>query len=567
MAEGNAIIMFETLNLTTMLKAITGCSLLAVIVLGGCTSVQEKRLSATDSLLLAIDGQAYNQHLAVLSHDSLEGRKPFTDGETKTITYLSTEFAKLGLSPGNGDSYFQEVPLVEIDSKADGLLLRGPGQSLTLNYLDDFVAGSRRIQAEARVQDSEIVFVGYGIVAPEFGWDDYAGVDVSGKTVVVLVNDPGFADSTLFKGRNMTYYGRWTYKYEEASRQGAAAVLIVHDTAPASYGWNVVRSSWGKSKLYLRTTDNNQSRPLAEGWITMEAAQQLVALAGVSPDVLKQAGQKGFRPVPLDVTASVTIRNTITQSVSHNVLALWEGTDRKDEYLIYTAHWDHFGIGEAIDGDSIYNGAADNATGTAALLEIAKAFTQAPARPLRSILFLAVTSEEQGLLGSEYYATHPVYPVSRTVAAVNIDVLQPFGRMKDIIVVGKGQSELDEYIDDAAQKQDRYTRAEPDPSAGFYFRSDHFNFAKVGIPALYTETGTISREHGEAWGEAQKKAYNENRYHAPSDNYSPDWDLSGSIEDLRLLFDIGYTLGNEARFPKWKSGSEFKGIREQTPQE
>jgi Zn-dependent M28 family amino/carboxypeptidase len=510
-----------------------------------------------------ITGEQFTRHIAVLASDSLEGRKPFSTGEKKTINYLKTEFEKLGLLPGNGESYFQKVPMVDIMSKPAGqLVFKGAKGNLSLNYLDDFVAATRRVREQVIVQNSEMIFAGYGIVAPEYGWNDYEGLNVKGKTVVVLVNDPGFSDSTLFKGKTMTYYGRWTYKFEEAARQGAAGVIIIHDTGPASYGWTVVRSGWSKSKLYLQAEDDNMSRAVMEGWITMESAKKLFALAGVSDTLLVAAGKKGFKPVPLGVSSSITLNNKIKKSESNNVLALLPGTDRKDEYIIYSAHWDHFGKGEPVDGDSIYNGAADNASGTAALLEVAHAFTRLKTKPKRSVLFLAVTAEEQGLLGSDYYATHPVYPLNKTVADINIDILQPFGRMKDIIVVGKGQSDLDEYAEEAAAKQGRTTRGEPDPSGGWYFRSDHFNFAKVGIPSLYFENGSVSVEHGEEWGKAQKKAYNDNRYHSPKDEYSPDWDVSGIIEDMQLLFDVGYRLSGETVFPGWKAGSEFKAIRD-----
>lgn len=512
-----------------------------------------------------IDGKTYSQHMAVLAADSLEGRKPFSVGEEKTLRYLKTEFEKLGLKPGNGGSYFQEVPMVEIKSQPKGpLIIEGKGGKVSLNYLDDFVGASRHIRDQVALKNSEMIFAGYGIVAPEYGWNDYAGLDVKGKTVLVLVNDPGFADSSLFKGKTMTYYGRWTYKFEEAARQGAAGVIIVHDTKPASYAWTVVRSGWSKSKLYLEADDNNQSRALVEGWITMDSAKKLFKLAGVSESLLVQAGKKGFKPVNLGVRASLGINNTIKKSISNNVLAVWPGTDRKDEYIIYTAHWDHLGKGEAVNGDSIYNGAADNASGVAALLEIAHAFTLEKSKPSRSILFLAVTAEEQGLLGSEYYTLHPVYPVNKTVANINMDVLQPFGKMKDIILVGKGQSELDAYADEAAAKQNRTTRGEPDPSGGWYFRSDHFNFAKVGIPALYIENGSVSVAHGEKWGEDQKKDYNENRYHAPADEYAPTWDISGTIQDMQLLFDVGLKLSKESAFPGWQKGSEFKAVREKS---
>jgi Zn-dependent M28 family amino/carboxypeptidase len=533
--------------------------LVASSIFAGCGDKAETK---NESL---ITGKEFARHVAVLASDSLEGRKPFSTGEVKTINYLKTEFEKLGLQPGNGDSYFQKVPLVDIMSRPTGkLILKGAKSAVELNYLDDFVAASRRVREKVEMRNSEMIFVGYGIVAPEFGWNDYEGLDVKGKTVVVLVNDPGFWDSTLFKGKTMTYYGRWTYKFEEAARQGATGVIIVHDTKPASYNWAVVRSGWSKSKLYLQAKDDNMSRAAVEGWITMESAKKLFELAGVSDTLLKAAGKKGFKAVPLKVNASIALTNTIKKSESNNVLALLPGTDKKDECIIYSAHWDHFGKGEPIDGDSIYNGAADNASGTAALLELANAFTQLKEKPSRSILFLAVTAEEQGLLGSDYYATHPVYPVNKTVANINMDVLQPFGKMKDIILVGKGQSELDEYADEVAKKQGRVTRGEPDPSGGWYFRSDHFNFAKVGIPSMYIENGSVSREHGEEWGEAQKKEYNDKRYHAPTDEYTPDWDLSGIIEDMQILFEVGSKISRESTFPGWKEGSEFKAIREKS---
>jgi Zn-dependent M28 family amino/carboxypeptidase len=535
------------------------CILAVVLILAGCS--QEEKTSGDG----AIDGKTFATHMAVLAADSLEGRKPFTTGEDKTLRYLRTEFEKLGLSPGNNGSFFQEVPMVEIRSQPSGpLVLEGKTGKVTLNYLDDFVAASRHIENSVDLKNSELIFAGYGIVAPEYGWNDYAGLDVKGKTVVVLVNDPGFADSTLFKGKTMTYYGRWTYKFEEAARQGAGGVIIVHDTKPASYAWSVVRSGWSKSKLYLEAEDNYKSRALVEGWMTIESAKKLFELAGVSASLFETAGKKGFKPVSLGVKTSIAISNTIKKSKSKNVLALWPGTDRKDEYIIYTAHWDHLGKGEAVNGDSIYNGAADNASGVAALMEIARAFTLEKKKSARSILFLAVTAEEQGLLGSEYYTIHPIYPVTKTVANINMDVLQPFGRMKDIIVVGKGQSELDAYADEAAASQGRVTRGEPDPSSGKYFRSDHFNFAKVGIPAIYIENGSVSVENGEKWGEDQSNDYNDNRYHAPGDEYTPSWDLSGIVEDMQFLFAVGLKLSNESVFPGWQKGSEFKSIREKS---
>ncbi|RZK89232.1 MAG: M28 family peptidase [Pedobacter sp.] len=523
-------------------------------------------LTPDSTALKAVNDTALAKHIGVLASDDFEGRKPFTAGETKTINYLKTEFEKIGLKPGNGDSYFQEVPMVDIKSTPSNLSIKTTdGKDVSLKYLDDFVGASRHVTENVKVENSEMVFAGYGIVAPEYKWNDYEGLDVKGKTVVVMVNDPGFSDSTLFKGKTMTYYGRWTYKFEEAARQGATGVIIIHEDKAASYLWAVVRSGWSKSKLYLEAADANKSRALLEGWITQSVAQSLFKMAGKSVDLMKQAGKPGFKPVALGLNVSTTIKNVIKKSTSNNVVAVLPGTKRADEYVIYSGHWDHLGKGEAINGDSVYNGAIDNATGTAALLVLADAFKKAKAQPERSIMFIALTGEEQGLLGSEYYGAHPLVPVNKTVAVINMDAMQAFGKTKDIIAVGFGQSELEDYLADAAKKQGRIVTKDTNPSAGFYFRSDHFNFAKVGIPALYTETGDDHIEKGVAYGKAQKEDYTKNRYHAPADNFEPaKWDFSGMVEDLRLLFDVGYRISNEATFPSWKNGSEFKSIREKS---
>ncbi|MFD0940883.1 M28 family metallopeptidase [Pedobacter boryungensis] len=543
--------------------------ILAVGAMGfaSCQTKQNSADSSTDSVALkAINDTAFSKHIAVLASDDFEGRKPFTEGETKTINYLKGEFEKLGLKPANGDSYFQDVPMVDIKSTPTDLTIKtASGSSTSLKYLDDFVGATRHVTNQVKVENSEMVFAGYGIVAPEYKWNDYEGLDVKGKTVVVMVNDPGFLDSTLFKGKTMTYYGRWTYKFEEAARQGATGVIIIHEDKAASYPWAVVRSGWSKSKLYLAAADDNKSRALLEGWITQDVAKSMFKMAGKSEDLMVQAGKKGFKPVDLGLKVSTTINNTIKKSISHNVAAILPGAKRADEYIIYSGHWDHLGKGEAINGDSIYNGAVDNATGTAALLVLADAFKKAKKQPERSILFLAVTAEEQGLLGSEYYGAHPLVPVNKTVANINIDAMSASGKTKDIIAVGMGQSELEDYLVEAAKKQGRVVVKDSNPSAGFYFRSDHFNFAKVGIPALYTETGDDNVAHGLAWGKTQKEDYTKNRYHAPADNFEPTkWDFSGMVEDLRLLFDVGYRLSNETTFPNWKEGSEFKAIREKS---
>ncbi len=542
---------------------------IGAIGLASCQSNKSGTTAAQpDSVALkAINDTAFSKHIAVLASDDFEGRKPFTAGETKTINYLEGEFKKLGLKPGNGDSYFQDVPMVDIKSTPSDLIIKtATGNTGTaLKYLDDFVGATRHVTDQVKVEKSEMVFAGYGIVAPEYKWNDYEGLDVKGKTVVVMVNDPGFSDSTLFKGKTMTYYGRWTYKFEEAARQGATGVIIIHEDKAASYPWAVVRSGWSKSKLYLASADDNKSRALMEGWITQDVAKNLFKMAGKSADLMVQAGKPGFKPVDLGLTVSTTINNTIKKSISHNVAAILPGTKRADEYIIYSGHWDHLGTGEAVNGDSIYNGAVDNATGTAALLVLAEAFKKAQKQSERSILFLAVTAEEQGLLGSEYYGAHPLVPLNKTVANINIDAMQASGKTKDIIAVGFGQSELEDYLVEAAKKQGRVVVKDSNPSAGYYFRSDHFNFAKVGIPALYTETGDDNIAKGLAWGKAQKEDYTTNRYHAPADNFEPaKWDFSGMVEDLRLLFDVGYRLSNETTFPNWKEGSEFKAIREKS---
>ncbi|NTE22381.1 M28 family peptidase [Agrobacterium tumefaciens] len=538
-----------------------GCTLLS---LASCKQASEKSSTSPDSLSVkAINDSSLTHYLSVIAADSLAGRKPFTNGETKTINYLKTEFEKLGIEPGNGDSYFQEVPMVEIKSvPEDQMLIKGKSGSLSLNYLTDFVAGSRRLQDQVSIANSRLVFAGFGIVAPEYGWNDYKGLDVKGKTVVVMINDPGFVDSTLFKGKNMTYYGRWTYKFEEASRQGAAGVLIIHDTEPAAYPWSVVRSGWSKSKLNLQSADNGMNRTSIEGWISLDKAKSLFKMAGQSDTLMATAKKKGFKAVDLGLTTSLTIKNKIKKSVSYNVMAKVSGGKHQDEAIIYSAHWDHLGIGEKVKGDSIYNGAVDNATGVASLLELATAFKKLPKKQERSILFISYTAEEQGLLGSEYYAKHPVFPLAKTVANINMDMMGIAGKTKDIVVYGFGQSELEDYAATSAKKQGRVVVPDPVPSSGLYYRSDHFNLAKMGVPSLFTGSGVDNIKNGREWGLKQVAEFTKFRYHSPQDNFdAKTWDLSGIVEDVRLVFDLGYRLSNEDSYPKWKAGSEFKAIR------
>jgi len=514
----------------------------------------------------SINAEDLSKHIQSLSSDEYEGRGPSSRGEEKTIGYIKGEFEKLGLTPGNGESYFQEVPLVSITTDPDTeLVIQTGGKILSFNYAKDCMVSTKRKLDTVSLKDSEMVFVGYGIVAPEYDWNDYEGLDVHGKTVVMLVNDPGFAtqNPALFNGNAMTYYGRWTYKYEEAGRHGAEAAFIIHETKPAAYPWEVVSNSWSGPQFHLRTEDKNLSRCAVEGWFTIDSTRTIFEQAGLDLDRLKaDAAKPGFKPVPMNLKASVTLKNSIKECLSNNVLAVLTGRTRADEYIFYMAHWDHLGMNPSLQGDQIYNGALDNATGIAGLIELAEAFTKLPSPPARSIAFLAVTAEEQGLLGSEYYAEHSIYPPTKTVAAINMDGLNIYGKMKDITLIGYGNSDLDDYVKSAASEQGRTVRPDPEPEKGFFYRADHLSFAKQGIPALWTETGMDSVEHGEEWTKKQKDLYTANHYHKPSDEYDPSWDLSGMVEDLQLLFQVGLMLGNEDTFPNWKEGTEFRAKRD-----
>jgi len=524
--------------------------------------------------LPAFTAGALMAHVKVLASDEFEGRAPGTKGEDLTVAYIADQFRKVGLKPGNPDgTYVQKVPLVGITADpATSLVFRRGDLAQTLAFKNDVVAWTKRVEQRVSIDATDVVFVGYGIEAPEFQWDDYKGVDLGGKTVIMLINDPPVPDPAdpskldpkTFGGRAMTYYGRWTYKYEMGAEKKAAAVFIVHETGPAAYPFSVVQSKVTE-QFDLVTADRNRGRAAIEGWITLDQAKELFALAGHDFEALKaRAATRAFTPVPMGVTASMTLNSRIRTFDSRNVVGLLPGSDPalRNEYVIYAAHWDHYGIGPAINGDTIYNGALDNATGVGGMIEVARAFAGQPAAPKRSLLFLAVTAEEQGLLGSDYYARHPIYPLNRTLAAINMDGLNIYGRTKDLTVVGLGASDLDDYAAEAAAAQGRVLRADPKPENGGYFRSDHFPFAKQGVPAINAGGGDdyIGRPAG--WGQQVSDAYTAQHYHKPSDEIRPDWDLSGALEDLRVYYAIGARAASTTQWPQWKPDSEFKARRD-----
>ena len=512
-----------------------------------------------------------HRHIAELASDAYEGREPGTAGEDKTIAYLVKEFEALGLQPGNNGQWFQEVPITAVATAHDAVLsLRGENYTADLSFGDEMVVFTQRQMPLAELVASPLVFAGYGINAPERGWNDYADIDVTGKTVVVLINDPGVAtqDPEVFNGNAMTYYGRWSYKFEEAARQGAAGVIIVHETAPAAYGWDVVRNGGSSAKIGL-TAENKMADTVAvQSWIPLAQAQALFAAAGVDyAEASAAAARPGFKAFPLaDISASVTLRNEVSNKISHNVAALLPGSKYPDEVVIYTAHWDHLGVRPGTDGDNIYNGASDNASGTAALFSLARMFGEQAQPPERSVLFLAVTAEESGLLGSRWYGENPIFALDKTVANFNMDNIAAgqIGPTSDIAVVGFGNSELENYLARAAEQQGRKLVQEPFPEKGFYYRSDHFSLARVGVPALYLTRSTSSDEHGPEWGKKRLEDYIKNHYHKPSDEYDADWDLRGAVQEVQLLHHMGSELASNRDFPKWTEGVEFKATRDAT---
>ena len=537
----------------------------AAASLVGNDELKERLQPALD----AITPDGLLAHIKVLASDEFEGRSPGTKGEELSVKYITDEFKQIGLKPGNPEgTYTQEVPLAGIKSEPRMSFVIGD-KTMDLKYSDDFVASSARLQPEIKIEKSGVVFVGYGVVAPEYGWDDYKNVDVKGKTLLMLIGDPPVPDpkdpskldDKMFKGKAMTYYGRWTYKYEIAAQKRAAAAIIIHETEPAAYPWQVVRSSWGKENFELDNPNKNMDTVEARSWITLDTAKKLLADCGQNFDALKKSAlTKEFRPVSLKATAYIEIKQQIRSFKSHNVIGKLEGGDPKlnGEYIIYTAHWDHLGRHPELQGDQIFNGAIDNASGVASVIELGGAFTKLNPPPKRSVLFMATTAEEAGLLGAKYYTQHPLYPLEKTLADINIDGVNPWGKSRDVEDLTDGNSTLDDLLGQAAGRQGRVLKPNSEPEKGGFYRVDSFEFAKAGVPALHAARGVEIIGKPPEYGKQKRDEYTAKHYHQPSDQVDPAWDLSGAVQDVQLLFEVGYQVANGDKFPEWKAGREFR---------
>ena len=543
-------------------RAIGWVGLMAL--LAACSSSPKVPPPSTD-----IDETGFRDAVRVLSSDDFEGRKPGTPGEDKTVAYLVDWYRKLGLKPGNGDSYLQQVPLVEISADRDAsLVVTGGGSVKPLQYTKDMVIWTKREATEASLQHSALVFVGYGIVAPEYQWNDYAQVDVHGKTVVVMVNDPGYGtqDPRVFRGNAETYYGRWTYKLAEAARQGAAGVLLIHDPGAAGYAWSVVVNESTGPQLETATLDGNAGQPAIEGWLNGAAARALFSQGGIDYEAVTiAAGHPDFKGVPLGLNVSASVHNTVRRFNSANVIGVLPGAAHKNNYVMYTAHWDHLGRQSPPAGAAIFSGAVDNATGVAGLLMLAQSFQRTKPATDRSIAFIAFTGGEAGLLGSAYYVEHPVLPLRDTAAVLNLDSLHTGGPTRDVMIFGFGNSELEEYVRETALLEGRDTHPDPNPETGMYYRSDQFSFARIGIPALYVEAGLDDSARGPVYGRAQLDDYMAHRYHQPGDKYSADWDVRGALDVLHLYYEVGYRVARSRRYPRWYPNSEFRTSRHRGP--
>ena len=568
--------MNNSLNHTNIL---VGSLLLVMLTMSACSvnnenaaAIDTPKVSLVDDNIGALPETGFSvnkllQHINVLSSDDFGGRAPMSEGEKLTLEYIETNFRQSGLKPLFGDSYRQPVSLVSIEAKPANLTVTRRGKEHIYQYGEQVMMWTTRTEKQVTVKDSDLVYVGYGIVAPEYNWDDYRGLDVKGKTVVILVNDPGFAtqEPKFFDGNAMTYYGRWTYKYEEAARQGAAAALIVHDTKPAAYPWEVVQGSWSGPQFHLQQTGNTDQPVMVEGWIHLNVAKEIFQLSGL--DFLQwylRAATKPMSPVPLGSSVSVTLNNTLEFNESYNVGAMVEGSESPDELFIYMGHWDHLGNAKQgpLGSDTIYNGAVDNATGIAALIELGREF--ATNKPKRSVAFLAVTAEESGLLGSAAYVKEPAFALNKTVGGINIDAMNVYGPVSDIVVVGHNSSEMEDVLGKVAVLQDRVIVPEGQPEKGYYYRSDHFNFAKKGVPVLYAEGGTTHREKHKDYIQQKQDEYISLYYHKPGDEIHDDWDLRGAVDDVQLYYSIGLYLADSAHWPNWYKGNEFKAIRDRS---
>ncbi len=541
----------------------TFCVVVAALLLSACSS----QPSAPDAAVNSLTGDGIRKHIRVLAADEYQGRAPGSQGEQLTLKYLAEQFRAAGLEPGNPDgTWLQKVPLVGITADpAMKLTLAARGRKLAPKYGPEFVAWTKRVTETVTVENAEMIFAGYGVQAPEFQWDDFKGLDVKGKVLVVLVNDPPVEDQKVFGGKAMTYYGRWTYKYEKAAALGAAGLFIIHEDGPAGYPWAVVENGRKGEQFDLSTPDKNMGRAAFEGWFTWDMADKIFKAAGKNlAELKKAAATREFKPVPLGWNASLTLKNTLREVPSSNVVTRLTGSDEKlkNEYVAYVAHWDHLGVGPAVNGDTIYNGALDNASGTATLIELARAYKQLTTPPRRSILFIAVTAEEQGLLGSQYYGEHPLYPLARTAAVINMDGINLLGRTKDITSVGMGSSTLDDVVKAVAAEQGRTVKPDPEPEKGFFYRSDHFNFSKQGVPAFYPHRGIEYIGKPQGWGLQMREKYTKEDYHKPSDEVKDYWDMSGAVEDARLFLIVGYRVANSHAMPTWLPGTEFKAKRD-----
>ncbi len=557
-----------------VLAAAAAC-VAAVVAKGQRSRGRVGKDARTEAALAGVSGEEILSHIKVLASDEFEGRAPGSRGEELTVSYITDQFRKMGLKPGNPDgTYVQSVPLVGQTATPSAHFDVG-GKRIELKSPDDYVAVTRRVVPEINVNDSDVVFVGYGVTAPEYNWDDFKGVDVRGKTVLMLINDPPVPDPSdppkldakTFKGEAMTYYGRWTYKYEKAAEKGAAACVIVHETGPAGYPYTTVASGRVGETFDIEAADRHMGRAAVESWITLDKAKELFAAAGHDFDRLKAAAaRRDFRPVALDAKASFRLAVKSRRVLSRNVVARLEGSDprRKNEYVVYSAHWDAFGRDPKQAGDQIRNGALDNGSGVAEMLEIARAFTRLPKAPRRSVLFLAVTAEESGLLGAKFYAENPLYPLERTLADINMDMMNLWGRTRSVVSIGYGNTTLEDLLAEVAAAQGKTVRPDPEPEKGFFYRSDHLEFMKRGVPALtFLHSGADYVGKPADYGPRKRREYTERDYHKPSDEVKADWDMAGAVDDVRLLFQVGLRVAEGERYPEWKPGTEFKARREE----